>query len=54
MNFVGQLVLNVVTLKLVNCSTLALIRLMGTHFLDVLAPASLETSGESGQSLIHH
>lgn len=54
MNFVGQLVLNGVTLKLVNCLTPALIRLIGTLFLDNLTPARLETSGESGQSLIHH
>lgn len=54
MHFVGQLDLNGVTLKLGSFSTPALIRLMGTLFLDTLTPARLETSRESGQSLIHH
>ena len=46
MHFVGQLVLNGVTLKLGNFSTPALIRLMGALFLDTLTPARLETSLE--------
>ena len=54
MHFVGQLVLNGVTLKLGNFSTPALIRLMGALFLDTLTPARLETSGDTGQTLIHH
>lgn len=51
---VVQPVLKSVMLKLVNCSVPAFITLMGTLFLDTLNLARLETSGEQGQSLIHH